>query len=103
MLAIVEIGGKQYTVKVGDVIEVDNQNVEVGTTLNVVPLLVAKEDGSEVRVGTPVVEGASVALRALDNFRGDKITVFKMKSKKRYSRTRGFRAELTELEVVSIA
>jgi large subunit ribosomal protein L21 len=103
MLAIVEIGGKQYTVKAGDVIEVDNRNEEVGAKIVVSPLLLAKEDGSQVTVGTPSVEGGEVTFKVLENFRGDKVTVFKMKSKKRYSRTRGFRAQLTKLEVVKVA
>ncbi len=103
MIAIVEIGGKQYTVKAGDVIDVDNRNEEVGAKISVSPLLVAKEDGSDVKVGAPVVEGAEVTLKVLENFRGKKVTVFKMKSKKRYSRTRGFRASLTKLEVVKVA
>jgi large subunit ribosomal protein L21 len=103
MIAIVEIGGKQYTVKAGDVIDVDNRNEEVGAKISVAPLLVAKEDGSDVKLGTPVVEGAQVTLKVLENFRGKKVTVFKMKSKKRYSRTRGFRASLTKLEVVKVA
>ncbi len=103
MIAIVEIGGKQYTVKAGDVIDVDNRNEEVGAKISVAPLLVAKEDGSDVKLGAPVVEGAQVTLKVLENFRGKKVTVFKMKSKKRYSRTRGFRASLTKLEVVKVA
>lgn len=103
MLAIVEIGGKQYTVKVGDVIEADAQNAEVGAKITTPALLLAKEDGSDVKVGTPAVEGSEVTLKVLENFRGDKVTVFKMKSKKRYSRTRGFRACLTKLEVVKVA
>ena len=103
MIAIVEIGGKQYTVKVGDTIEVDNQNQDAGSELSVKPLLVASEDGSSVRVGTPVLEDATVSFKVVESFRGEKITVFKMKSKKRYARTRGFRPELTALEVTSIA
>lgn len=103
MLAVVEIGGKQYTVKAGDVIEVDNQDAEVGAKITAAPLLVAKEDGSDVKVGTPSVEGSTVTLKVVEHFRGDKIRVFKMKSKKRYARTRGFRASLTKLEVVKIA
>jgi len=103
MIAIVEIGGKQYTVKVGDTIEVDRQGQEDGAEISVKPLLVASEDGSSVRVGTPVLEDASVSLKVVNSFRGEKITVFKMKSKKRYSRTRGFRPELTALTVTAIA
>ena len=103
MFAIVEIGGNQFTVKVGDIIEVDNQNTEVGTTIEVQPLLVSSEDGVTVQVGTPVVEGAKVSLKVLEDYRGEKIRVFKMKSKKRYARTFGFRPEQTKLEVTAIA
>ena len=73
------------------------------------------EEGAELRllgiglaqaaqdVGRRLVEGAQVTFKVVENFKGDKITVFKMKSKKRYSRTRGFRASLTKLEVVKVA
>lgn len=56
MIAVVEIGGKQYTVEKGQVIDVDNQNLEAGKTLEVTPLLVASKDGKDVKVGTPKVE-----------------------------------------------
>lgn len=103
MFAIVEIGGNQFTVKVGDIIEVDNQNTEIGSTIEVQPLLVSSEDGATVKVGTPVVEGAKVSLKVLKDYRGEKIRVFKMKSKKHYARTFGFRPEQTKLEVTAIA
>ncbi|OIP54090.1 50S ribosomal protein L21 [Candidatus Gracilibacteria bacterium CG2_30_37_12] len=103
MFAIVEIGGNQFTVKVGDIIEVDNQNTEVGSIMEVQPLLVLDEDGSTVKVGTPVVEGGKVSLKVIEDFRGEKIRVFKMKSKKRYARTFGFRPDQTKLEVTAIA
>lgn len=103
MFAIVEIGGNQFTVKVGDIIEVDNQNAEIGSIMDIVPLLVSTEDGATVQVGTPVVEGAKVSMKVLEDFRGEKIRVFKMKSKKHYARTSGFRPDLTKLEVTAIA
>jgi len=103
MFAIVEVGGNQFTVKVGDIIEVDNQNTEIGTTIEAQPLLVSDVEGKDVRIGTPFVEGMKVSLKVIEDYRGDKIRVFKMKSKKRYARTYGFRPELTTLEVTSIA
>ncbi|MDP2103887.1 MAG: 50S ribosomal protein L21 [Candidatus Gracilibacteria bacterium] len=103
MIAIVEIGGNQFTVKVGDIIEVDNQNIEAGTSFDAQPLLVSDEAGKSVKVGTPFVEGGKVSLKVIEDFRDEKIRVFKMKSKKRYSRTIGFRADKTKLEVLSIA
>jgi large subunit ribosomal protein L21 len=103
MLAVVELGGKQYTVKVGESIDVDNQNIEAGNTLEVAALLLSNEDGTDVKVGTPTVEGSKVTFKVVENFRDEKVRVFKMKSKKRYSRTKGFRASMTQLEVTSIA
>lgn len=102
MFAIVEIGGNQFTVKVGDIIEVDNQNTEIGSIIDIQPLLVSNEDGAIIKVGTPIVEGAKVSLKVIEDYRGEKIRVFKMKSKKRYARTFGFRPEQTKLEVTAI-
>lgn len=102
MFAIVAIDGKQHLVKVGDQIEVDHRDAEAGATISVDPLLVATEDGSSVEVGAPAVAGKSVSFRVIEHFRNDKVVVFKMKSKKRYHRTRGFRASMTRLETLSI-
>jgi len=90
-------------VKVGDVISVKKQDAELNSTINTEALLIADEEGKEVKVGTPNIEGSKVELKVVDQYKGEKIKVFKMKSKKRYARTRGFRPELTQLEVVSIA
>jgi large subunit ribosomal protein L21 len=102
MIAIVEIGSKQFIVKVGDVIEVDHQEAEVGDKVSLTTYLTATEDGKTVNVGTPVVTGSKVEAKVLEQFRDDKITVFKMKSKKRYARTKGFRAHRTKLEITKV-
>ncbi|MFZ4461296.1 MAG: 50S ribosomal protein L21 [Patescibacteria group bacterium] len=102
MIAVVEIGSKQFTVKAGDFIEVDQQDAEVGAQIALNTLLVASEDGKTVNVGTPSI-AESVQAKVVEHFRDDKITVFKMKSKKRYARTRGFRASRTKLEITKIA
>lgn len=103
MIAIIEIGGKQYTVSPESTIIVDRQHIEEGKTFDVTPLLVATEDAKEVKVGTPFVEGTKVTLRVDSHQKGDKVRVFKIKSKKRYVRTRGFRPAQTTLTVTAIA
>lgn len=103
MIAIIEIGGKQYTVSPEMTIVVDRQHLDAGKTFDVTPLLVADEAGKDVKIGAPVLDGAKVTLRVDSHSRGDKVRVFKHKSKKRYVRTRGFRAAETTLTVVSIA
>jgi large subunit ribosomal protein L21 len=65
--------------------------------------LVSDEEGKKTKVGTPVVSDVFVELKVLEDFKDTKIRVFKMKSKKRYSRTIGFRARKTKLEVLAIS
>lgn len=103
MLAVIELGGNQFTVKVWDIIDVKRQENEVGSNLTVEALLIASEDGKNVKVWTPVVEGSKVELKVVEEFKDEKVSVFKMKSKKRYARTIWFRAVMTKLEVLSIA
>ncbi len=103
MLAVIELGGNQFTVQVGDVIEVKHQDVSVDSVMTLKALLISDTEGKNVQVGTPVLENSKVELKVLDQFKGEKVRVFKMKSKKRYTRNKGFRPEVTELEVLSIA
>lgn len=103
MIAVVQIGGKQYTVTEGQTIEVDHQDIVTGNSLEVAPLLVSDTDGKNVQVGTPTLPDAKVTFRVLEHFRGEKVTVFKIISKKRHTRSRGFRAMRTRLETTHIA
>lgn len=103
MIAVIEIGGKQYTVSPESTIIVDRQHLNEGESFDVVPLLVATEDAKEVKIGTPFVDGSKVTLRVDSHQKGEKVRVFKIKSKKRYVRTRWFRPYQTTLTVTSIA
>ncbi len=103
MIAIVEIGGKQYTVEKGQTFDVDNQNLEVGSTIELPAMLLADAEGKSVQVGTPTVAGSKVTFTVVENFKDEKIRVFKIIPKKRHTRTRGFRAQRTLLRVESIA
>lgn len=100
--AIIRTGGKQYRVKQGDVIAVDKLPVvkEAITTFNDVLLLVS--DG-QVLIGTPVLSGAAVKAKVLDQIKGDKIRVSKFKSKVRYRRVTGFRPLLTRVRIEDIS
>lgn len=103
MLAVVELGWNQFTVKVGDIIDVKKQDAEVNSTITTQALLISDEEGKETKVGVPTVEGSKVELKVVEQYKAEKVRVFKMKSKKRYMRNNGFRAQLTKLEVLSIA
>ena len=103
MIAVIELGGNQFIVRKGDIIEVKKQDVEVGKTMSVEALLVAHAYGAEVKLETPTVAGSKVECKVLDQKKGEKVRVFKMKSKKRYARNKGFRPSITQLEILSIS
>lgn len=99
--AVIETGGKQYRVRVGDRIAVERLVGEPGSDVELDQVLLVAGDGA-TQVGTPVVEGATVSATIDDHFRGDKIIVFKFKAKKRYRRRTGHRQELTHLVITGI-
>jgi large subunit ribosomal protein L21 len=103
MLAVIELGWNQFIVRKGETIDVKKLQEEVGAKVSVEALLVTDEEGKETKVGTPTVKGSKVELKVLEQFKGEKVRVFKKKSKKRYTRNKGFRAHLTKLEVLSVA
>ncbi len=102
MFAVVETGGKQYKVAVGDKLKVEKLSVEAGDSVSLDRVLLIS-DGDQVSVGSPVLEGHSVAATVLAQGRHDKIRVFKMKRRKGYRRTQGHRQQYTELEITGIA
>lgn len=99
--AVIETGGKQYRVSEGDKITVERLAVEAGSDVTIDRVLLLGGDGS-TRIGTPVVEGASVTATVTEHNRGQKIEVFKYKAKKRYRRHTGHRQEQTRLTITGI-
>lgn len=102
MFAIVKIGAKQYTVKPSDVLDVDLLEGNVGDTLTFGDVLLVKDDKATT-VGKPYVKGVSVAAKILAHTQGEKIAVRRYKHKVRHRRHIGFRAQLTQLEILTIA
>ena len=101
MYAVVETGGKQYRVQVGDAFRVERLEGEVGG--EVVFDKIHMVGGDDVtKFGTPLVGGASVKAEILSQARADKILVFKFKSKKNYRRMRGHRQYYTEIRIKEI-
>jgi large subunit ribosomal protein L21 len=99
--AVIESGGRHYRVAVGDTIDVEKVTAEAGETVEIDRVIMVSGD-SGVTIGTPVVEGAKVTATIKEHFRGPKITIFKMKPKKRYRRKTGHRQSLTRLTIDSI-
>ncbi len=101
MYAIVESGGKQYRVAEGEVIDVEKLSVPEGEKVSLDRVLMVA-DGGDVRVGTPLVEGARVEATVLDHGKGRKIRIFKYKPKIRYRRRAGHRQLYTRLRIERI-
>jgi large subunit ribosomal protein L21 len=99
--AIIKTGGKQYRVSQGDKIEVEKLDGDVGATLTLNSVLFYGTD-SEQRIGDPMLEGASVSVKIVDQFRAAKVTNFKYKRRKGYHRTKGHRRQMTRLQVEAI-
>jgi large subunit ribosomal protein L21 len=99
--AIIETGGKQYRVSVGDRITVEKLDVEMGAEVVIDRVLLVGGTG-DAQVGAPVVSGASVKATVEMQGKGDKIVVFKYKPKKRYRRRIGHRQPLTTLKITAI-
>ncbi|CAN5309274.1 50S ribosomal protein L21 [soil metagenome] len=100
--AIIQTGGKQYRVKQGDNITVERLAAEAGEDIVIDRVLMVGGDGS-TRIGTPVVDGATVTAHVDEHFRGEKLIIFKFKAKKRYRRKTGHRQELTRLTITGIS
>ena len=101
--AVFTSGSKQYRVTVGDVLTVDRISgleKDGETTFDQVLLV---EDGDATKVGTPVIEGATVTAKVLDpEARGAKGIAFKFKRRKGFHKKKGFRAALTKVEITAI-
>lgn len=101
MIAVVKTGGKQYKVSEGDVIQVEKLDGNVGETINLASVLLCGE-GDSIKVGSPFIEGCSVACEVTEQLRGKKIIVFKKHRRKNYRRKNGHRQSLTRLKVTGI-
>lgn len=99
--AVIKTGGKQYRVATGDKIKVERLSAEVGSEL-VLDQVLAIGEGSDVKVGAPILAGAQVRAKVLAQGLGDKIKIFKLRRRKHYQKHQGHRQQFTELEITGI-
>lgn len=100
MYAIIETGGKQIKVEEGQTITIEKLVEEAGDVVNFDKVLFV--GGDNVKVGAPYVEGASVAAKVEQQGRQKKITIYKFKAKKNYSRKQGHRQPYTRVTIEKI-
>jgi large subunit ribosomal protein L21 len=102
MYAVIKTGGKQYKVAPGEKIKVELLRADVGAEVVLDQVLMVGE-GESVRLGQPIVAGATVKATVLSHGRGEKISIFKMRRRKHYQKHQGHRQGYTELSIDSIA
>jgi large subunit ribosomal protein L21 len=102
MYAIVRIAGRQYRAEAGQTLDVDRLPQEIGekVVLNEVMLI---GDGDQTVIGQPFVDGAAVTATVEDQFRGEKILVFKYRQRTNYRRRQGHRQYHTRLRIQEIS
>jgi large subunit ribosomal protein L21 len=102
MYAVIKTGGKQYQVRAGEKLKVEQIPADVGTEI-VIDQVLAVGEGETLSVGAPLVSGATVSATILAHGRHDKVRIFKMRRRKHYQKRQGHRQNFTELFIARIA
>ncbi|MEO8411542.1 MAG: 50S ribosomal protein L21 [Propionivibrio sp.] len=102
MYAVIKTGGKQYRVVAGEKLKIEQIPAEVGAEISIDQILMVGE-GESVKIGAPLVDGASVKATVLSQGRHDKVTIFKMRRRKHYQKHQGHRQNYTEIRVDGIS
>jgi large subunit ribosomal protein L21 len=102
MYAVIKTGGKQYRVAAGEKIKEEQIAADVGQEI-VIDQVLAVGNGAEIKVGTPLVSGATVTATVLSHGKHDKVHIFKMRRRKHYQKRQGHRQQFTELQIGAIA
>ena len=102
MLAVFKTGGKQYSVKAGQILKVEKLEGEKGDSISFKDVLAISES-TQNTIGSPLVEGAVVEAKILDQIRDKKIIVFKKRKRQNYRSTQGHRQYLTVLKIETIS
>jgi len=101
MYAVIKTGGKQYKVAAGEKIKIEQIAAEVGQEITIDQVL-AVGAGSDLKVGTPLVTGASVVATVVAHGRHDKVRIFKMRRRKHYQKRQGHRQNYTEIQIGAV-
>ena len=102
MKATIQTQGRQFTVTEGDILIINRYpETEAGSIVEINEVVSAGE-GDDFQVGTPLLKGASVKAKVLENKRGDKVLIFKKKKRKGNHKLRGHRQELPVIKIESI-
>lgn len=102
MYAVIKTGGKQYRVSAGEKLKVEQISADIGAEI-VLDQVLMVADGDAIKVGAPLVSGATVKAKVVAHGRGDKVRIFKLRRRKHYRKNQGHRQNYTEIEILGIA
>jgi large subunit ribosomal protein L21 len=101
MYAVIKTGGKQYRVAAGEKLKIEQLPAEVGAEI-VLDQVLLVADGDNLKMGRPLVTGATVQAKVLAQGRHDKVRIFKLRRRKHYQKHQGHRQNYTEIEITGI-
>ena len=101
MYAVIKTGGQQFRVEKGDKLSIQKLEAEAGKSITLEEVMMIN-DGKSAKVGTPLVKGAKVTAKVIEQTRDDKVVIFKKKRRQNYRRTKGHRQPLTVIEITDI-
>jgi len=101
MYAVIKTGGKQYRVAAGEKLKIDQLPADIGAEIVLDQVLLVAE-GDKLKMGRPLVTGASVQAKVLAQGRHDKVRIFKLRRRKHYQKHQGHRQNFTEIEITGI-
>ena len=101
MYAVIKTGGKQYRVAAGEKLKIEQIPADIGAEI-VLDRVLLVADGDDLKMGRPLVPGATVQAKVLTQGRHDKVRIFKMRRRKHYQKHQGHRQNYTEIQITGI-
>ena len=101
MYAVIKTGGKQYRVAAGEKLKIEQLPADIGAEIVLDQVLLVAA-GDQLKMGRPLVSGASVQAKVLAQGRHDKVRIFKLRRRKHYQKHQGHRQNFTEIEITGI-
>ena len=101
MHAVIKTGGKQYRVVEGDLLNVEKLEGEIGSIIEF-PEVLAVGEGESIKIGAPIVEGATVKAEIVEHGKSKKVIIFKKKRRKGFAKKQGHRQLFTSIKIQAI-
>lgn len=102
MYAVIKSGGRQHRVVESEVLTIEKVDVPKGEVINFTDVLLIEDDGGDIQIGSPVLQGASVSAEVLNHGRDKKVKIIKFRRRKHSMKRQGHRQWFTQVKVTGI-